>query len=212
MRYLYLDTTSSYLYAGIVEDDTLLCERKICFDKELSTMALITLVEMMEEKRIAPQDINKIILVNGPGSFTGSRIGVTIAKTYAWSLGIPITTITSLEAMALIDDQFDYHVPMIDARRGYVFAGIYDRDNNQIMKNQYIKKSVLETAVNNMSDNFVFITNDNIDVNGEKIDYNPNILSIVLKYRDKENVNPHGIDAVYLKKTEAEEKVDDSKC
>lgn len=212
MKYLYIDTTSNYLYTGVVDNETLLCERKIRFDKELSTMALTTIVSMLEEKKIKPNDINKIILVNGPGSFTGCRIGITIAKTYAWSLNIPITTITSLEAMALANGDYDFYVPIIDARRDYVFAGIYDKDNNQIMKNQYIKKSVLETAINNMSDNFTYITNDEIDINGSKIKYDPNILSIVLKYKDKENVNPHGIDAEYLKLTEAEEKINDNKC
>lgn len=212
MKYLYIDTTSNYLYTGVVENDSLICERKIRFDKDLSTMALTTIVDMLNEKKIAPDDINKIILVNGPGSFTGCRIGITIAKTYAWALNIPITTITSLEAMALTSDEYDFHVPILDARRDYVFAGIYDKDNNQVMKNQYIKKSVLETAINNMSDNFIYITNDEIEVKGSKKDYNPDILSIVLKYKEKENVNPHGIDAEYLKLTEAEEKLNDSRC
>lgn len=212
MKYLYLDTTSNYLYTGVVENNNLICERKIRFDKDLSTMALTTMVAMLDEKDIKPADINKIILVNGPGSFTGCRIGITIAKTFAWSLNIPITTISSLEAMAIGNRDYDFYVPVLDARRDYVFAGIYDNDNNQIMKNQYVKKSVLETAINNMSDNFIFVTNDNIEVNGPKMEYNPNILEIVLKYKDKENVNPHGIDADYLKLTEAEEKLNDNKC
>lgn len=212
MKYLYLDTTSNFLYTGIVEKDNLLCERKIRFDKDLSTMALTTMVDMMSEVNVKPNDIDKIILVNGPGSFTGCRIGITIAKTYAWSLNIPITTITSLEAMALTDNEYDFYVPLLDARRDYVFAGIYDRENNQVLKNQYVKKNVLETAIKNMSDNYVFITNDDIEVAGDKISYNPDILAIVMKYKDKESVNPHGIDAEYLKLTEAEEKLNDQKC
>ncbi len=205
MRCLYLDTSSSFLYTGVVEDETLLCDRKIRFDKDLSTNALITLVTMLEEKNIEPNDIDKIILVNGPGSFTGCRIGITIAKTYAWALNKPICTISSLEAMSLTDDEFDYHVPLIDARRGYVFAGIYDKDNNAILKDQYIKLSVLETAINNMSDNFTYITNEDFDLKGNIKKYDPDILKIVLKYRDRESVNPHGLDANYLKLTEAEE-------
>ena len=63
-----------------------------------------------------------------------------------------------------------------------------------------------------MSDNFIFITNDDIELCGDKRAYNPNILNIVLKYKDKEEVNPHGIDAEYLKLTEAEEKLNDNKC
>jgi tRNA threonylcarbamoyl adenosine modification protein YeaZ len=212
MKYLYIDTSSNYLYTGVVENNSLICERKIKFDKDLSTMALSTIVEMLNENEIAPTNIDKIILVNGPGSFTGCRIGITIAKTYAWALNIPITTITSLEAMALVNDEYDFHVPLLDARREYVFAGIYDSNNNQILKNQYIKKGVLETAVSNMSDNFVYITNDEIELNGDKKTYSPDILKIVLKYKDKQTVNPHGIDAEYLKLTEAEEKLNDNKC
>lgn len=210
MKYLYIDTTSNFLYTGVVDNDVLLCERKIKYDRDLSTMALSTIVNMLNERNIQPNDINKIILVNGPGSFTGCRIGITIAKTYSWSLNIPITTISSLEAMALIGEKYEFYIPVIDARRDYVFAGIYDNENNQIMKNQYIKKSVLETAINNMSDNFVYITNDEIELNGKVIKYEPDILKIVLKYKDKENVNPHSIDANYLKLTEAEEKLNDS--
>lgn len=212
MKYLYLDTTSNFLYTGVVENNILVCERKVRFDKDLSTMALTTMVKMLDEHNIKPSDINKIILVNGPGSFTGCRIGITIAKTFAWSLNIPITTISSLEAMALTEGDFDFFIPVLDARRDFVFSGIYDKDNNQIMKNQYVKKSVLETAINNMSDNFVFITNDDIELNGPRISYDPNILNIVLKYKDKAPVNPHGIDAEYLKLTEAEEKLNDNKC
>ncbi len=212
MRSLYIDTTSNHLYTGVVENETLLCERKIRFDKDLSTMALTTIVDMMNCVNLAPTNIDKIILVNGPGSFTGCRIGITIAKTYAWSLNIPISTITSLEAMALSNDDYDFHVPVLDARRDFVFAGIYDKDNNQILKNQYIKKSVLETAINNMSDNFIFITNDSLELNGEVKEYNPDILNIVNKYKDKEEINPHGIDAEYLKLTEAEEKLNDKNC
>ena len=212
MRCLYIDTTSNYLYTGIVEKESLLCERKIRFDKDLSTMALTTIVDMMNSINLSPRDVDKIILVNGPGSFTGCRIGITIAKTYSWALNIPISTITSLEAMALSNDDYDFHVPVLDARRDFVFAGIYDKDNNQILKNQYIKKSVLETAINNMSDNFIFITNDSLELNGEVKEYNPDILNIVNKYKDKEEVNPHGIDAEYLKLTEAEEKLNDKNC
>ena len=136
MKYLYLDTTSNYLYIGVVENDNLICERKIRLDKDLATMALTTMVAMLDEKDIKPVDINKIILVNGPGSFTGCRICITIAKTFAWSLNKPITTISSLEAMAITNQDFDFYVPVLDARRDYVFAGIYDNDNNQKMKNQ----------------------------------------------------------------------------
>ena len=99
MRYLYIDTSSSFLYTAILEDEKVLSEIKEEYEQSLSKMALPRIVSMFEENNLRPDDIDKIIVVNGPGSFTGIRIGLTIAKVYAWSLNIPITTILSLEAM-----------------------------------------------------------------------------------------------------------------
>ena len=97
---LYIDTSSSYLYAGIVKDSNLLVEVQEELGHNLSEVALPKIVEMFDKTNLSAKDINKIIVVNGPGSFTGIRVGLTIAKVFAWSLNIPITTITSLEAMA----------------------------------------------------------------------------------------------------------------
>ena len=94
MRYLYIDTSSSYLYASIVEDNKCIASVIEEFGQSLSEVALPRIVEMFQNNNLSPDDVDKIIVVNGPGSFTGTRIGVTIAKVYAWSKNIPITTIT----------------------------------------------------------------------------------------------------------------------
>ena len=102
MRSLYIDTSSSFLYAGITSDDKVLAECKKRLDHDLSKETLPEIIRLFEIAKLKPEQIDKIIVVNGPGSFTGIRIGITVAKVYAWSLNIPITTITSLEAMAII--------------------------------------------------------------------------------------------------------------
>ena len=80
MRYLYIDTSSSYLYTAIVENDTVISEIKEEYGQSLSEVALPKIVSMFEDNNLKPADIDKIIVVNGPGSFTGIRIGITIAK------------------------------------------------------------------------------------------------------------------------------------
>ena len=94
MRYLYIDTSSSYLYTAIVENNKLISEIKEEFGQSLSEVALPKIASMFEKTNLEAKDIDKIIVVDGPGSFTGIRIGITIAKVYSWSLNIPITTIT----------------------------------------------------------------------------------------------------------------------
>ena len=206
MRILYIDTSSSYLYTGIVEDNKLLSEIKEEFGQSLSEVALPKIVSMFTENNLEPKQIDKIIVVNGPGSFTGIRIGITIAKVYSWSLNIPITTLTSLEAMMLSKETNTYKVPVIDARRQYVFGAIYDSNNRQILKPQHIKIADLQQKMS-LLDNYIVITNnEDLEENFENIEtYSPNILKIVEYFKDKKSINPHAVNPEYLKLTEAEE-------
>ena len=204
MRYLYIDTSSNYLYTAIVEDDKLISEIKEEFGQSLSEVALPKIVSMIEDNNINAKDIDKIIVVNGPGSFTGIRIGITIAKVYAWSLNIPITTITSLEAMSLSSNSNKVHVPMINARRGYVFAAVYDENNKEIMEPQHIKLDELMEKISKIAD-YEIITNDEFEEINNTSNYSPDLLKVVLQFKDKEVINPHAVNPAYLKLTEAEE-------
>lgn len=198
---LYIDTSSSYLYAGIVKDSNLLVEVNENLGYNLSEMALPKIVEMFEKTKLNASDIDKIIVVNGPGSFTGIRVGLTIAKVFAWSLNIPITTITSLEAMAASVNDNRLLVPIIDARHRFVYAAIYDEDS-VLLSPSYIK---LEELYRKISRECIFITNDSIELNSKKCNYIPNILTIVNNYVDKEAINAHMVNPEYLKLTAAEE-------
>ena len=203
MRILYIDTSYSYLYTSIVEDNEVLSEIKEEFGQSLSEVALPRIVSMFEDNSLYPKDIDKIIVVNGPGSFTGIRIGITIAKIYAWSLNIPITTIYSLEAMAISSNKEKYHVPILNARRGYVYAAIYDKDYNEILKPCHILLTDLQEKLDNIGD-YEFISNDEFD-DLELNSYTPSFVKIINKFKDKENINPHAVNPEYLKLTEAEE-------
>ena len=207
MRYLYIDTSSSYLYTAIVEDNKLISSISEEYGQNLSEVALPKIASMFESNNLNPKDIQKIIVVNGPGSFTGIRIGITIAKIYAWSLNIEITTITSLEAMASSSNKNLIHIPILNARRGYVYSAIYDKDIT-ILKPQHIKFEELMNYVNNI-DNYEFISNDKFENLSSVSTYSPDYIKIVEKYKNKKAVNPHSVNPEYLKLTEAEEKNND---
>lgn len=201
---LYIDTSSSFLYTGIVKEGKLLCEIQKEFGHTLSEVALPEIVSMFEENKIEAKDIEKIIVVNGPGSFTGIRIGITIAKVYAWSLNIPITTITSLEAMMISSNIEGIHVPVLDARRDYCFGAIYDQNGQVLFQPKYMKYEELSKELASMK-KYTVITNDEVKINGQKEEYHPNILKIVAWFKNKPAQNPHAINPDYLKLTEAEE-------
>ena len=204
MKYLYIDTSSSFLYAAIADDNKLLAEVKEDFGHSLSQEALPKIVSLFEKTKLEANDIDKIIVVNGPGSFTGIRVGLTIAKVFAWSLAIPITTIYSLEAMAISDLNRKVKVPVINARRGYVFAAIYDPNNIEMLKPQHIKIKDLLEHINGMND-YEIITNDEFEEFGKTKKYDPDIFQIISKFKDKKAINAHAVNPEYLKLTEAEE-------
>ncbi len=206
MKVLYIDTTTSYLYTGLVVDGKLIAEIKKEFGKDLSRQALPKISDMIKEAKLKPTDIDKIMVVNGPGSFTGIRVGVTIAKTFAYTLKKEVVTLLSLEAMAISNKKENvFKIPIIDARRGYIYGAIYNQENVPILKPQYISLEALKSAANYLLEDFEYISNQEFtDLKVES--YNPNIEKIVNALISREGTNPHAINPIYLKQTEAEEK------
>ncbi|MFO7654258.1 MAG: tRNA (adenosine(37)-N6)-threonylcarbamoyltransferase complex dimerization subunit type 1 TsaB [Candidatus Krumholzibacteriia bacterium] len=82
------------------------------------------------ERRLA--DVRAVAVTQGPGSFTGVRIAVATAKTLAWTLGARLVAVPTTAAMAaaLLEDHpaAQLAVPVLDARRGELFAAVYGRD------------------------------------------------------------------------------------
>ena len=205
MKIFYVDTSSDYLYSGIVINDTLVSECQEKLGKDLSKEALPRIISAFNKANITPKDLDKIIVVTGPGSFTGIRIGVTIAKIIAWSLNIPIVPISGLTAMAISNKQEGYSMPLIDARRGFVYGALYDNDINPIIDDIHIPLDELTKKSHDYSP-ITVITNNKIETEYNISSYEPDILKIVTYFKNKEGLNPHMINPIYLKKTEAEEK------
>ena len=160
---LFLDTSSSNLNVGVLKNKELLKEKHIHFEKDLSKYALNEIKELLDSLNLKPNDIDNIYCVNGPGSFTGLRIGVTIAKTFAWGLNKDLYKVSSLFAMASSITNSDYIIPLIDARRNYVFTAIYDKSYNVVMEEKYISKDKLLNEVNKLNGRVTYVTTTNID-------------------------------------------------
>ena len=93
--------------------------------------------ELLAENNLQFSDLNAIAVSQGPGSYTGLRIGVSSAKGLCYALNIPMIAIDTLQLLAKqiqIDDGII--IPMIDARRMEVFSAFYDKNHNQIRNTQ----------------------------------------------------------------------------
>ena len=140
---LFMDTHSKDLNIGLVNDNILLDEVKIKDLETHSNLFLLKVKEILKKHNLTPNEVDKIIVINGPGSFTGIRIAVTCAKVFAWGLKKRIVTISSLKSYALSTNFKDFVIPVIDARRGYVYASIYDNNFNEILEEKYMLLSEL---------------------------------------------------------------------
>lgn len=192
MKYLFIDTCSNCLIISTIINNKL----DYFFIDKNNNDTSSKVMKVLKEAVCDINTVDKIFVVNGPGSFTGIRVGVTIAKTIGFCLNIPIIKLSELELLATTKTDTKYNVSLIDARRGYVYAGIYDKDLNCYLEDQHILLNDIKYP-----DSYTVIDNyDNID-----------LLKIIKKHEFDEPINPHDLKPNYLKKTEAEEKLDDKR-
>lgn len=93
--------------------------------REHSEQLMPALDELLRLCGCKPSDLEGIAVVHGPGGFTGIRTGLTVAKTVSQALGLPIVGIPSLELLVRSYPGTGLLSPMLDARRGEVFAALY---------------------------------------------------------------------------------------
>lgn len=124
MYTLFIDTHGNNIILGLFKNGILIKNKKYSSPKGHSEYIMPLLKELLEEENINVHDLKEILVVNGPGSFTGVRLGVIIAKTLAFTLDIPIKTITSLEAIALSSDKATKKLPIIKDLKG-VFSSLF---------------------------------------------------------------------------------------
>lgn len=195
---LLIDTSTSNLTVSIINKQEVIYKYQETILSDMSSKLLPIIDNGLKELDLKLENIDKIFVVNGPGSFTGIRVGVTVAKTIAWALKKDIIPLSSLELIATTNTSKKYIVPMIDARRNNVFAGIYDNNLNCIKEDKLISRDELS----NLNDDYEFVSYDNIT---GVIKPNIDVLKIINKHINDEGINPHNLNPNYLKLTEAEE-------
>ncbi|TPE69399.1 tRNA (adenosine(37)-N6)-threonylcarbamoyltransferase complex dimerization subunit type 1 TsaB [Halalkalibacterium halodurans] len=133
MKTLAIDTSTYVMGVAILDGNQLVGEVTTNLKKNHSLRLMPAIESLMKEVGVAPNEFERIVVAQGPGSYTGVRIGVTTAKTLAWSLGISLVGVSSLEVMA----QHGYYakeliVPLIDARRGQIYSGTYRWNGKEV--------------------------------------------------------------------------------
>ena len=189
---MFIDTSLSDVSIALIKDGKLLSKINNNIPGEHSIYVTKYIDDILKECNLSPKDVDEIIVVNGPGSFTGIRIGVTIAKIFAYLEKIRIVSITSLQAR-VIGIKSKYILSTIDAKHNNYYIGLYDENYNKIVE-KFSNIEEMEELKAKYSPEIV----------DESKEYDiESIIEYTKKFPSK---NPHSVNPIYLKLPEAMEK------
>ncbi|MBI9008389.1 MAG: tRNA (adenosine(37)-N6)-threonylcarbamoyltransferase complex dimerization subunit type 1 TsaB [Tenericutes bacterium] len=192
LKILIIDTATKYIYLSLVCDGL---EKQCVYQEGINNHSVTIIPELeniLNKENLSLRDLDEIIIGIGPGSYTGVRIGVTVAKMIGYLNHIKVSQISSLALIASASDK-EYIIPYIDARRGNAFMALIKQKNGVL---EYIKPDCLE----NMEE-FKTAFNHEFDFIGEGV---PNINKIINSGLLEIVGNVHELKPNYLRITEAE--------
>ncbi|MCK4551851.1 MAG: tRNA (adenosine(37)-N6)-threonylcarbamoyltransferase complex dimerization subunit type 1 TsaB [Tenericutes bacterium] len=189
-KILVIDTATKYIFLSLVIDGV---EKSYIYQQGINnhSVTIIPLLdEMLQKEKLTLRDLNEIIIGIGPGSYTGVRIGVTVAKMIGYLNKIRVRTISSLALIASASSE-KMVVPFVDARRGNAFMSVFNNKEKSLER-------IEEDCLKNIEDyrqkhNFVFISEGK-----------PDVIKILNSDLFEEVDNIHNLKPNYLRITEAE--------
>ena len=198
---LFLDTTTKKLVVILVKDNEIIGKKELESINDHASYLVPFIDEVLSDNNLTTKDINKIYVVNGPGSFTGTRIGVTVGKTLAYSNNMKVIPVSSLKQYVFSETGYDYYVSIITDKNN-MYYGIYDKDYKDIIKDKYSTKEIFLKDISTLTGSTLFISENDvpeIEVVKPKLD----ILKLMEYYKDDE-IDSHSLKPNYLKKIDAE--------
>lgn len=182
MYTLFIDTHDKNVLIILYKDGKIAKKEEVVSANKHSEVTMPVIDKVLSESNVLVNNLDSIIVVNGPGSFTGERIAVTIGKTIAYCLNIPIRAVDSLTISAL-NIKAEKKIVSLEDRNG-AYVGEFDSNNNPLSDFRYLSKTAYEEY-----------KQSNEVVNNVEIDY-----ELVYEYVMKLNVlNPHEVKPLYIK-------------
>ena len=229
MKILAIDASGIVASVAIASEDEMIAEYTIKNKKTHSQTLLPMIDKVLKFTETDIKDIDYIAVTEGPGSFTGLRIGAATAKGLAQACNIPIVSVSTLEALAYNVFETDKLIcSIMDARRDNVFGAIYVRENDgwEVIKEQAalpIEEMINE--LNRIGKNVIFV-GDGISVqkdyirNNLKIDYTlapvyareqkaSSVIGVALNnIKNNKIIASRDFKPIYLRKSQAERELE----
>lgn len=135
---LNIETATKNCSVALAKDGkTIVCKELATENFSHAEKLHVFIEQILVESNVQFSELNAIAVSQGPGSYTGLRIGVSSAKGFSYALNIPLIAVDTLQLLAKqITIDRGIILPMIDARRMEVFSAMYDSNYNQIRATQ----------------------------------------------------------------------------
>lgn len=226
MKILAVDTSSGVASAAVVDGDKLVCEC-VLNNKLTHSQTLMPMIdEVFSKSELTPKDIDIFAVANGPGSFTGLRIGVSAVKGLAHAANKPVCGVNTLEALAY-NLPFCPHIiaPIMDARREQVYNAFYRWENGELKTVTGPRAISLDECLSEllkMGEKVVFL-GDGVRVFRDKISSTLKDLALFAPQlactqraacvaeaaKNKNTINYSELAPVYLRKSQAEREAEE---
>ena len=201
---LFIDTSLANVSISVIKDKEELATISKSIPNMHSIYAVSFVKQVLDIAKIDANLIDEIYVVNGPGSFTGLRIGVTIAKTYGYLIKKDIIPVSTLKMLAISSNTDGVIMSIIPANKSHYYVGVYDNDYNILYDEKFVsKEEVLELA--NKYEPYMVSVNQDVIGNRKINKVELNIVKIIDYYQDKERVNYYKLVPNYLKLPQAVE-------
>ena len=229
MKILSIESASLVASAALIEDDVLLAECTSNYKKTHSETLLPMIDQVMKMTDTEAASLNAIAVSEGPGSFTGLRIGAATAKGLAYALDIPVVGVSEIDALAYgCFSSSCILCPILDARREQVYTGLYEfRDGEFIihqaasalsLKEEIEKARELSKSLNKkilfLGDGLKTYESKIRDLLGDEVLFAPaslryqraaNVGALGMKlFKEGKGVSSEAFLPVYLRKSQAE--------
>lgn len=229
MKVLGIDTSSLAASVAVIEDNKLICEYTVNTKKTHSQKLMLMIENMFKVSDLDINEMDMIAVCEGPGSFTGLRIGMSTAKAISHVNNLPIVGVNSLELLAGNMNLSEKKIcSILDAQKTQVYMGQYKYENGQLveLKNidvveiddliEELKSSneewiIVGEAVYKYEDKLRQVSNISIPAPSHNVSKASSLCVVARnKYKNNINVNDcYTINPVYIRKSQAEVQYDE---
>lgn len=219
MLILGIDTSGKMASVSLMQDDVLLAENSVYTTLTHSQIIMPMCKKLLESVGKTLQDVNRIVVSCGPGSYTGLRIGISGVKAMCFALNIGCNGISTLESLAYNVFGFDGVIcSIMKARLDLVYCGLFQSDMKSITRYSddcILEKSMLFEKLSNIDKNIILV-GDGAEDFYSSYEFKSNVVLASVKdrlqsasslceiARNLEPQTPQDLQALYLQPTKAE--------